>query len=80
MSDWLTTILIFLPIAGALACFLLPLSHHATRSFALLVSLAEIGVWFAALQRFDFSGGLQFDQRASWFSDLHVSYHSGSSA
>jgi NADH-quinone oxidoreductase subunit M len=77
MSDWLTTILIFLPIAGALACFLLPLSRHATGSLALLVSLAEIGVWFAALQRFDFSGGLQFDQRASWFSDLHVSYHVG---
>ena len=77
MSAWLTTILIFLPITGALACFLLPLSRHATGSLALLVSLAEIGVWFAALQRFDFSGGLQFDQRASWFSDLHVSYHVG---
>jgi hypothetical protein len=62
MSDWLTTIL--------------SSSRSRARSHAsccrsavtrpvppLLVSLAEIGVWFAALQRFDFSAGLQFDQR-----------------
>jgi NADH-quinone oxidoreductase subunit M len=77
MNGWLTTILIFLPVAGALACFLLPLGRHGTGSLALLVALAEIGVWVQALQRFDFSAGLQFEQRASWFSDLHVSYHVG---
>jgi NADH-quinone oxidoreductase subunit M len=77
MNGWLTTILIFLPVAGALACFLLPLGRHGTGSLALLVSLAEIGVWLQALERFDFTVGLQFEQRASWFSDLHVSYHVG---
>ena len=30
-----------------------------------------------ALTRFDFARGLQFEQRGSWFSDLHVSYHVG---
>jgi len=29
MNDWLTTILILLPMAGALAVWLLPLSKHA---------------------------------------------------
>ena len=77
MNSWLTTILILLPLAGALACFVLPVSGRAIGSLALLVSLAEIGVWVQAVQRFDFSGGLQFEQRTSWFSDLHVSYHVG---
>jgi NADH-quinone oxidoreductase subunit M len=77
MNSWLTTILIFLPVVGALACFLLPLGGHGTGSLALLVALGEIGVWIEALQRFDFSAGLQFEQRTSWFSDLHVSYHVG---
>jgi NADH-quinone oxidoreductase subunit M len=77
MNDWLTTILIFLPVAGALACWVFPMTREAVASFALLVSLVEVGFWVDALIRFDFSQGLQFDQRASWFSDLHVSYHVG---
>jgi NADH-quinone oxidoreductase subunit M len=77
MNGWLATILIFLPVAGALACFVLPLGEYAIGSFALLVSLVEVGFWIDALTRFDFSHGLQFSQRASWFSDLHASYHVG---
>jgi NADH-quinone oxidoreductase subunit M len=77
MNDWLTTILIFLPVAGALACFVLPLHERAIGSIALLFALAEIGVWVQALERFDFTRGLQFEQKASWFKDLHVSYHVG---
>jgi NADH-quinone oxidoreductase subunit M len=77
MNDWLTTILIYLPVAGAFACFVLPLGSYATASFALLVSLVEVGFWIESLTRFDFSRGLQFEQRGSWFSDLNVSYHVG---
>src|SRR5205085_7835809 len=47
-------------------------------SIALLVALGEVGLWIESLVRFDFSkGGLQLDQKASWFSDLKVSYHVG---
>jgi NADH-quinone oxidoreductase subunit M len=77
VNDWLTTVLVFLPVAGAALCFLLPLGEYAIGSVALLVALAEIGVWIETLVRFDFGEGLQFDQRATWFSDLHVSYHVG---
>jgi NADH-quinone oxidoreductase subunit M len=77
MDAWLTTILIFLPVAGAFACFLFPVRGNAVGSFALLVALVEVGFWIDALARFDFSQGLQFEQRASWFSDLNVSYHVG---
>ncbi len=74
----LTTILILLPFAGALAVWLLPLPRFWVGSAALLVSLVEVGVWIIALTRMDFSeSGLQFDQQLSWFSDLNVSYHVG---
>src|ERR1044072_548176 len=77
MNAWITTVLIFLPVAGALACFVFPVGGYAVASFAVLVSLAEVGFWIDALERFNFSHGLQFEQRGSWFSDLHVSYHVG---
>jgi NADH-quinone oxidoreductase subunit M len=78
MSDWLTTILIFLPMAGALVVWLAPLSKQAAGSFAALVSLAEVAVWILVLERFDFgSGELQFAQQTSWFSEINSSYHVG---
>ena len=74
----LTSILIWLPIAGALLIWLLPLSRYATGSLALLFSLAEVGCWIEQAARFDFSGsGLQMEERAKWFGDLGVSYHVG---
>jgi NADH-quinone oxidoreductase subunit M len=75
--SWFTTILIFLPMASALVIWLLPVPRFWVGSLALLAALGEVGVWIAALTRFDFSEGLQFDQRVSWFSDLGVSYHVG---
>src|ERR687885_2112161 len=75
--EWLTTILIFLPIAAALLVWILPLPARTAASTALLVALAEVGFWVETLVRFDFSRGLQFDQRGNWFRDLHVSYHVG---
>jgi NADH-quinone oxidoreductase subunit M len=76
--SWLSTILIFLPMAGALVIWLLPLTPRATGGLALLVALAEVGLWIDALVRFDFgSPGLQLAQHHNWFRDLHVSYHVG---
>src|ERR671930_1798032 len=74
----LTTILIFLPVAGALLIWILPLRPFAVGSTAFLIALAEVALWIDSVARFDFSKpGLQLDQRTSWFSDLHVSYHVG---
>ena len=78
MNDWLTTILIFLPVAGALLVWLLPLPRHMVGSHAALVSLVEVGLWVVVLERFDFgSGELQFSQQHSWFSEINSSYHVG---
>jgi NADH-quinone oxidoreductase subunit M len=74
----LTSILIWLPIAGGLLIWLLPLSRYATGSLAMLFALAEVGFWIEQAARFDFShSGLQMEERAKWFGDLHVSYHVG---
>jgi NADH-quinone oxidoreductase subunit M len=75
---WLTTSLIVLPIAGALLVWLFPWDQFTAGAIALLVALGEVGLWVESLVRFDFNkSGLQLDQQASWFSDLHVSYHVG---
>ena len=78
MNDWLTTILILLPLAAALVVWLLPWSSQTAGSLALLAALAEVGVWINALTRFDFGApGIQFDQQRTWFDDLGVSYYVG---
>src|SRR6476660_10597797 len=75
---WLTTALILLPLGGALLVWLFPWDDFTAGSIALLVALAEVGLWIDSLVRFNFNqGGLQLDQQTSWFSDLHVSYHVG---
>jgi len=78
MTHWLTSILILLPIGGALVVWLAPLPLAWVASLATLVSLAEIAFWIEALEKFDFeSGALQLGQQRSWFRDLHSSYHVG---
>jgi NADH-quinone oxidoreductase subunit M len=78
MNDWLTTILIFLPIAGAVLVAVAPLSRYWIGSLAALISLIEVGFWISAAFKFDFgSPALQFDQQHSWLSDLNVSYFVG---
>jgi NADH-quinone oxidoreductase subunit M len=72
-----TTVLILLPLAGALVVWLLPWSRFWAGSIALLVALAEVGIWIDVLRRFDFDGELQHDHRFTWFSDLNVTYHVG---
>jgi NADH-quinone oxidoreductase subunit M len=74
----LTTTLILLPVAGALLVAVAPLGAYWLGSLAALVSLVEVALWITAASRFDFgSTSLQLDQRASWFSDLQVSWHVG---
>ncbi|HLY86203.1 MAG TPA: NADH-quinone oxidoreductase subunit M [Gaiellaceae bacterium] len=74
----LTSILIWLPVAGAIGVWLLPLSRYATGALAMVFSLAEVGLWIEQAARFNFSqSGLQMEERAKWFGDLGVSYHVG---
>jgi NADH-quinone oxidoreductase subunit M len=78
MNDWLTTLLILIPLGGALIIALLPLSSYWAGSLAALTSLVEIGFWITAAGKFDFSSpSLQLGQNKPWFRDLNVSYHVG---
>jgi NADH-quinone oxidoreductase subunit M len=78
MNDWLTTILIVLPLVGALLVAVAPLTTYWLGSLAVLVSLVEVGFWITAAGKFDFgTGGLQFAQSHAWFDDLGVSWHVG---
>src|SRR4051794_11823144 len=78
MDAWLTTILIFLPMAGALVIALLPLPSAVAGSFAALVLFIEVGFWIPSASRFEFGDpNLQLGQNRPWFSDLHVNYHVG---
>ena len=74
----MTTLLVLVPLGAALLVWVLPLNRISAGSLALLAALAEVGIWIQMVARYDFHrGGLQFAQRRSWFSDLHVSYHVG---
>ena len=76
----LTSILIWLPVAGAILIWLLPLSRYATGALAMLFSLAEVGFWIEQAARFDFSrSGLQMEERARWFGDLEERHTRSSS-
>lgn len=78
MNNWLTTILIALPAAGALVIWLTPMPRQWVGSLATLVSLVEVGFWIDAVRRFDFSSSaLQLSQQHPWFRDLGVSWHVG---
>ena len=74
----MTTALILLPLLGAVLVWVAPVPRGVLAPFAFLVALTEVALWITALGRFDFgAGGLQLDQRTSWFGDLSVSYHVG---
>jgi NADH-quinone oxidoreductase subunit M len=73
-----TTILIVLPLAGALLVAIAPLTAYWLGSLAALISLIEVGVWITTVGKIDFGEpGLQFAQQRSWIPDLNVSYHVG---
>lgn len=78
MNNWLTTIMILVPFAGALLVLISPLPAYWLGSLAALTSLVEVGVWITSASRFSFGdSNLELAQRTSWFTDLHVSYHVG---
>ncbi len=74
-----TTILIFFPMAGAIAVWIVPWgSRRAAGGFALLVALAELAFWIGTALNFDFGTvGLQAESEREWFADLGVAYKVG---
>src|SRR4029079_5696458 len=74
----LTTALIVLPLAGAILVWILPLSRESTSGLALLVALAEVGLWLGSARNFDFgSDAPQYATTREWFDQLGISYSVG---
>jgi NADH-quinone oxidoreductase subunit M len=74
----LATLLIVLPLAGALVVAILPLPRLAAAGLAFLVALVEVGLWIVAAGRFDFDdGGLQLGTSREWVESLGISYTVG---
>ena len=74
----MTSALILLPLGAALAIWLAPLDRLAVVGLALAATLAEIALWITTVIRFDLDkSSIQFSQQATWFKDLHVSFHVG---
>ncbi|HZR90999.1 MAG TPA: NADH-quinone oxidoreductase subunit M [Gaiellaceae bacterium] len=76
-NGWITDTLILLPLGGALFIAFAPLPRLAAGLLALALSLAEVAFWGGSVAAFDFAGGLQLQDRATWFGDLGISYHVG---
>ncbi len=75
----MTTWLIFVPLVGALVVWLLPLRTAAQAGgLALLIAIADLGLWIGTAVNFDFaSTGLQDETDVVWFESLGVSYKVG---
>ena len=74
----LTTLLIVVPLVGAILVWVLPLSRESTGGLALLVALAEVGLWLGSARNFDFSSDAQqYSATREWFDELGISYAVG---
>ena len=74
----LVSIIVFLPLAGALVLLLFPKeAGGAIRGFALLVSLAVFGVSLGLYTGFEINADLQFVKNAPWIPSLGISYKVG---
>ncbi len=76
MASHLLTAIVFLPLAGAVACALAP-SARASRALALAVSgvVLALAVWLVAA--FEPGAGMQFVERARWIPQIGAEYHLG---
>jgi NADH-quinone oxidoreductase subunit M len=80
LSDWGLTIMVFLPLAGALVMLLIPRTEeHLHRTLALVVTLATAGVGAAVLADFDYSASetLQFVVNKPWIDVINARYAIG---
>jgi len=80
LTDWGLTLMVFLPLAGALVMLLIPKEDEGLHKvIALLASLAAAGVGVAVFADFDYDATdkLQFVRNDSWIDVIHSRYFIG---
>src|SRR5215471_18204985 len=80
LTDWGLSLMVFLPLAGALVMLLIPRAmEQAHRWVALLVTLVSAGFGIAVMADFDYdrTGKLQFVVNKPWIDVIHARYTIG---
>jgi NADH-quinone oxidoreductase subunit M len=80
LTDWGLTLMVFLPLAGALVMMLIPRSEEAAHKWvALVVALATAGIGAAVIADFDYGAtdSLQFAVNKSWIDVISSRYAIG---
>jgi NADH-quinone oxidoreductase subunit M len=80
LTDWGLTLMVFLPLAGALVMLAIPRTDEASVKWvALLASLATAGIGAAVIADFDYGATdtLQFAVNESWIDVIHSRYAIG---
>ncbi len=78
LNDWGITVLVFLPLVGALLMMFIPAKDEESHKLiALLTTVATALVGIALFSEFDFdrTADLQFDVNTSWISVVNANYH-----
>jgi NADH-quinone oxidoreductase subunit M len=81
-ETWGLTLIVFLPLAGALLLGLIPKEKEdALKTMALLAIVAAFVLSVVAIVEFDFSGGpyntYQFEVNQTWIGAINANYHLG---
>src|SRR3546814_10966448 len=77
LTDWGLSLMVFLPLAGALVMLLIPKAEEGMHKVvALLASLASAGVGIAVMADFDYdkAGELQFVVNETWIEVISSRY------
>jgi NADH-quinone oxidoreductase subunit M len=78
LDSYYLSIIVFLPIAGALFIAFWPkLSTKQIKLFSLFFCLVTFGFSLAIFAMFDRHGGFQFEQSVSWIPAIQAHYHLG---
>jgi NADH-quinone oxidoreductase subunit M len=80
LTDWGLTLMVFLPVAGALVMLLIPRANEqAHKVIALVASLASAGMGIAVFADFDYdrTQDLQFVVNKSWIDVINTRYAIG---
>jgi NADH-quinone oxidoreductase subunit M len=80
LTDWGLTLMVFLPLAGALVMMLIPKTEESAHKWvALVVALATAGIGAAVIADFDYGAtdSLQFVVDKPWIDVIHSRYAIG---
>ncbi|HEY6628025.1 MAG TPA: NADH-quinone oxidoreductase subunit M, partial [Acidimicrobiia bacterium] len=81
-ETWGLTLIVFLPLAGALLLGVMPKTNElALKTVALLASLGAFVLSLVLIGQFDFSAGTynsyQFEVNETWIEAINANYHIG---